>query len=79
MACDPNALAAAASQFQIRNTKLSKAIFVRLLCAAVDGETMACDPNTLANEAKCFVCLDETQLDAIMIYLMCQLVEQLSA
>lgn len=79
MACDPEALLASAKDFVGLSPKTRKAVIVRLLCAAVDGETMACDVDTLVLEAKCIECaMSEPQMEAVMIVLLCQLAGDLA-
>lgn len=79
MACDPETLLANAKDFIGLSSKTRKAMMVRLLCAAVDGESMACDPETLQEEAKCIECaMTEPQMEAVIVSLLCQLVGDLS-
>ena len=75
MACDAQALLAAAKCFECKYQGLMyDAVEVVLLCAIRDGESPDCDPDALLAEASCLLCtIPPGAFPAVKLSLLCDI------
>lgn len=75
MACDTNALLAAAKCFECNfSGDMYAAAEIVLLCAIRDGTTLSCDPQTLAAQASCIRgCIPLGMMGAVKLSLLCDI------